>query len=117
MPKEGELERVNLLIILHVTDPYGLEGTDYIRYVMDLKKMTLYSLSPENWQTAFGQMNAPVPSFTYLNGHLPLQAGQPVRFDAQGTNDPDNDRIDYEWDFGDGFSGTGDSLSILSRLI
>lgn len=95
LPNEGTAERVNLKFVLHVTDPSGLTGQDYIR------------ISPVDWATAFAPHNAPNPAFTYENGYLPIQAGQPVRFNAQDTVDPDGDRIDFHWQFGNGINGTG----------
>jgi PKD repeat protein len=95
LPNEGALERNNLNVVLHVTDAGGLEGVDNIR------------LAPDNWLSLFKSNSAPIPNFTYNTGVQPLQVGQPVIFDAQSTTDPDNDRIDYTWDFGDGINGTG----------
>lgn len=33
--------------------------------------------------------------------------GVPVQFDGRGSRDPDGTIVDYAWDFGDGFTGTG----------
>ncbi|MEZ4424691.1 MAG: PKD domain-containing protein [Gemmatimonadota bacterium] len=34
-------------------------------------------------------------------------AGQPIAFDGTGSNDPDGTIVQYDWDFGDGSTGSG----------
>jgi PKD repeat protein len=36
-------------------------------------------------------------------------ANQPIQFDGTGSSDPDGTIVSYEWDFGDGGTGTGAS--------
>jgi len=99
VPNEGVLERNNARVVLHVTDALGLEATDFFR------------LSPQGWDTLWGGNQGPVISWNWNTGYLPLEVGQPVKFDASATLDPNGDRVDYAWDFGDGFTASGVTTS------
>ena len=55
----------------------------------------------------------PDPDFGPLadaNGPYAAEAGTPIRFDGSGSVDADGTIVAYDWDFGDGNSGTGASL-------
>ncbi len=41
------------------------------------------------------------------NGPYTGTVGEPVTFDGSGSNDPDGTIVAYDWDFGDGNTGTG----------
>jgi PKD repeat protein len=51
----------------------------------------------------------PRPAFHHAP-HEP-EAGEPVRFDASGTSDPDGTVKEYWWDFGDGIVDIGNPIS------
>ena len=50
--------------------------------------------------------NPPIASFTY-SPESPL-VGEEITFDASSSTDSDGEIVSYEWDFGDGASGTGE---------
>jgi hypothetical protein len=41
------------------------------------------------------------------NGPYSGEVGNPVTFDGSGSVDPDGTIVSYDWDFGDGGTGTG----------
>jgi PKD repeat protein len=48
-----------------------------------------------------------LPPTADANGPYTGVADAPVTFDGTGSSDPDGDITDYDWDFGDGNTGTG----------
>ncbi len=82
--------------ILTVTDAFGLSDQTSI----------LIEAQPAN--------SLPVAAFTAspTSGTVPFL----VSFDASGSTDPDNDITSYDWNFGDGFAGTGVTIDHLYNL-
>jgi PKD repeat protein len=74
-------------ILLTVTDPAGLSGTN---------EVDIYPACSNA---------APIATFaaSTTNGNPPLT----VSFDAAASNDPDGDPLGYTWDFGDGTTAGG----------
>ncbi len=59
-----------------------------------------------NTETQTIAMNEP-PSANLSLSPSTTAAGQPVRYDASSSTDPDGTIVGYSWDFGDGTSATG----------
>ena len=53
----------------------------------------------------------PTAGFTAIAWHDYIYAPLEVLFDASGATDPDGRIIDYEWNFGDGTTGSGVTIS------
>jgi VCBS repeat-containing protein len=47
------------------------------------------------------------PPVADANGPYTGTTGQPVAFDGSGSSDPDGNIVSYDWNFGDGSTGTG----------
>ena len=52
----------------------------------------------------------PLPPVAVAAEHLEGRVSQPVSFDASASTDPDGSIVAFDWDFGDGTSGSGAEL-------
>lgn len=96
MPKEAGADRANLQVILTVTDSQGGVGTDFLR------------IAHVGWEAEVGSNQPPVPVITQDNRGFKYNIiGQPISLSGQMSTDPNSDRIQCTWDFGDGFKGEG----------
>ncbi|MFZ3166100.1 MAG: PGF-pre-PGF domain-containing protein, partial [Candidatus Methanoperedens sp.] len=57
--------------------------------------------------TNLDTQGAKIPPSSYSNGSYTGMEGTAVSFDGSKSFDPDGSIVSYEWDFGDGNSGTG----------
>lgn len=60
--------------------------------------------------TGCGVTNQP-PVASFSAGPTESAVSLEVSFDASGSNDPDGDIFSYNWEFGDGSSGSGETAT------
>lgn len=83
--------------------PYSIDGdSDNYPLMMPFDNYEIGGEAPPENQ-------APVADFTCSKNTA--KSGEEVTFDASGSTDPDGEIISYEWDFGDGETTTGISVS------
>lgn len=69
---------------------------------------------PEGEDVIFGITTVPAPNQPPTadpNGPYAADEGGEIIFDGTGSFDPDGDALDFIWDFGDGTTGSGPSVS------
>ena len=87
------------------TYAYAVEGS----YVVTLTVTDNGSLTHSNQTSADIAAPAPVnqPPVADAGGPYTGMAVDPVQFDGSGSSDADGTIVSYDWDFGDGSTGTG----------
>ena len=74
------------------------DGIGDTPYIIDENNKDNYPL--------MGDLEPPVASFTYSPGS-PVHTGEFISFDATSSYDPNGSIVSYEWDFGDGSTDSG----------
>ncbi len=90
-----------------VTKRYGAPGTYTVTLTVTDDRGAQGTASREVRVRAPNQ--PPVASFTFTPTNP--NPGETVRFDASASHDPDGSIVSYAWDFGDGNSGSGVSVT------
>jgi len=92
----------------------GLHTVEFTRsgYQPETRQVTVSAGAVSTVQvtmTALPANDPPVAAFTV--SPLPTYVGDTVSFDGSGSYDPDGSIVSYDWEFGDGTSATGVSVS------
>jgi PKD repeat protein len=102
----GQLISINVGQTITLFVQYTFNPGDYVRIKVVTVGGTSAQTSGTGVQSGSATVNGPVAAFfaSPTNGHT-------VTFDASGSSDTDGTIVSYAWNFGDGHTGTGASLS------
>ncbi len=105
---------VQVIAVIMPNEP-GVRNVDWNTYrttvdaVEALSGYDVLALLPDQVEIAVESGTAP-PN-PVVNGPFTSAEGAAVSMDASGSTDPDGDALTFAWDFGDGATGTGATVS------
>ncbi len=105
---------VQVIAVIMPNEP-GIRNVDWHTYqttvdaVEALSGYDVLALLPDQVEIAVESGTAP-PN-PVVNGPFTSNEGDVVTMDAGGSTDPDGDALTFAWDFGDGTTGTGPTVS------
>lgn len=99
--------------ILNIFNNFYLKGigaTHYVIFDVAYNRMRLtvkseFGLTYDSFEWAKEELGYPTAAFT--GPALDIEAGESANFDASDAFDPCDTLADYDWDFGDGLTGSG----------
>lgn len=83
------------------------DWTSVNQWKLDVLQPHVAPLIPNVLGNIIDENNPPVANFKVDNGRC---GGSSVNFDGSLSSDPDGDTLTYFWDFGDGNTGTGETI-------
>ncbi len=92
-----------------VSHSYSSEGAYQVTLTVTDSNGAFDSTIANIFVSSSGGNHSPTACFTC--NPLNPEVGQTVNFDASCSSDPDNDSLDYSWNFGDGYSDKGIAVS------